>query len=95
MTTGQGEAVTSNNPVFQWWTLDGRSVRVDPGFTSDEEGNISANDGEPVSSVQYIGALPKTTAVAVIVVCSVCGVLLVALIVVFLVKRRPSFMETA
>jgi len=95
MTTGQGEVVASNNPVFHWWTLDGRSVRIDPGFSSDEEGNINANEGEPVSSVQYIGALPKTTAIAVIVVCSVCGVLLVALVVVFLVKRRPSSVETA
>jgi hypothetical protein len=90
-----GEDVTSDNPLFKWWTTDGRSAKVDPGFTSEADGTIVPAGHEPVTSTEYIGALPKTTAIAVIVVCCVVGALLVALVVAFIVKRRrPAYVDT-
>jgi len=95
MTSGDN-VVESHNPLFQWWSQDGRSARIDPGFVSLQDGTIIPLSDSPVSGAQYIGVLPRSTAIAVIVICSVAGVLIVLLVAFIIVKhRKPSYVETA
>jgi hypothetical protein len=88
------ETKVTNNQVAHWWTMDGRSARVDAGFTSREDGSVVPNAETIVTTAEYIGALPKKAAIAVIVSCVVVGLILLALVVVFIVKkRRPAYVE--
>jgi len=92
-----GEQVTeSQNPLFQWWSTDGRSARIDPGFVSLADGTVIPLSDQPVTGAEYIGVLPKKTAIAVIVICGVAGILIVLLTIFLIIKyKKPSYVETA
>lgn len=90
-----GQVVQTRNPVLEWYNVDGRSARVDPGVQTQPDGTVVAISTGHVTGTHYIGALPRNTAIAVIVVCCVVGILVLALVAVFIIKKRkPSYVDT-
>jgi pathogenesis-related protein 1 len=90
-----GQNVQTRNPVLEWYNVDGRSARVDPGVQTKEDGTVVALSDSSVSGTHYIGALPRNTAIVVIVVCCCVGILLLVLVAAFVVKkRRASYVDT-
>jgi pathogenesis-related protein 1 len=90
-----GQTVQTRNPVLEWYNVDGRSARVDPGVETKEDGTVVALSDSEVSGTHYIGALPRNTAIVVIVVCCAVGVVLLALVAAFIIKKRKrSYVDT-